>query len=124
MRLKLKQGRPHLLLDMRIVGEDGRELPWDGQAFGIRRVQRRDRLLPRRLQTGVGVRKRLVSRRLGSRVRLCGGGQLGRGVGGLGGGDGGSDCVRLARQYSALRFIAPTAPCIGRALRRCAAPPR
>ena len=34
MRLKLKQGRPHLLLDMRIVGEDGRELPWDGQAFG------------------------------------------------------------------------------------------
>ena len=39
VRLKLKQGRPHLLLDMRSVDEAGRELPWDGQAFGNLQVR-------------------------------------------------------------------------------------
>lgn len=34
VQLKLKQGRPHALLDMRIVGEGGQELPRDGKAFG------------------------------------------------------------------------------------------
>lgn len=34
MQLKLKQGRPHVFLDMRIVDDQGQELPWDGKAFG------------------------------------------------------------------------------------------
>jgi hypothetical protein len=34
VQLKLKQGRPHVMLDMRIVDEEGGELPWDGKAFG------------------------------------------------------------------------------------------
>ncbi|KFM25875.1 Medium-chain-fatty-acid-CoA ligase [Auxenochlorella protothecoides] len=31
---RLTQGRPHFLSDLRIVDESGRELPWDGKAFG------------------------------------------------------------------------------------------
>lgn len=38
-QLKLKQGRPHVLIDMRIVGDDGKELPWDGKAFGNLQVR-------------------------------------------------------------------------------------
>ncbi len=33
-RVKDKQGRAIFGVDMKIVGEDGRELPWDGKAFG------------------------------------------------------------------------------------------
>ena len=40
MQLKLKQGRPHVLLDMRVVGEGGQELPWDGKSFGDLQVGR------------------------------------------------------------------------------------
>ena len=32
--LQAKQGRAIYGVDMRIVGEDGREMPWDGKAFG------------------------------------------------------------------------------------------
>ena len=39
---KLKQGRPHVLCDMRIVDDGGRELPHDGQSVG-------------HLQVGVGM---------------------------------------------------------------------
>jgi fatty-acyl-CoA synthase len=39
VQLKLKQGRPHVLLDMRIVGEQGQELPWDGKSFGDLQVR-------------------------------------------------------------------------------------
>jgi acyl-CoA synthetase (AMP-forming)/AMP-acid ligase II len=34
MALQLKAGRPPPLVEMRVVGEDGRELPWDGKSFG------------------------------------------------------------------------------------------
>jgi len=34
-----KQGRPMYGVDMRIVGEDGSELPWDGKAFGNLQVR-------------------------------------------------------------------------------------
>jgi fatty-acyl-CoA synthase len=34
-----KQGRAMYGVDMRIVGEDGRELPWDGKAFGDLQVR-------------------------------------------------------------------------------------
>jgi 3-(methylthio)propionyl---CoA ligase len=34
MKIRLKQGRAIYGVDMKIVGEDGREQPWDGQAFG------------------------------------------------------------------------------------------
>ena len=33
-RVKDKQGRAIFGVDMKIVGEDGKELPWDGKAFG------------------------------------------------------------------------------------------
>lgn len=33
------QGRPHVLMDMRIVGDAGEELPWDGKAFGNLQVR-------------------------------------------------------------------------------------
>jgi 3-(methylthio)propionyl---CoA ligase len=33
-RLREKQGRAMYGVDMKIVGDDGRELPWDGSAFG------------------------------------------------------------------------------------------
>ncbi|GFR40470.1 hypothetical protein Agub_g1033 [Astrephomene gubernaculifera] len=36
---KLKQGRPHVLCDMRIVDDAGRELPHDGQAVGHLQVR-------------------------------------------------------------------------------------
>ena len=32
--LKAKQGRPHMFLDMRIVNDEGKELPHDGKASG------------------------------------------------------------------------------------------
>jgi 3-(methylthio)propionyl---CoA ligase len=32
--LRAKQGRPLFSVDMKIVGDDGRELPWDGVSFG------------------------------------------------------------------------------------------
>lgn len=38
-RLLEKQGRVIYGIDMRIVGEDGRELPWDGVAFGDLQVR-------------------------------------------------------------------------------------
>lgn len=28
------QGRGHVLVDMRIVDDEGQALPWDGKAFG------------------------------------------------------------------------------------------
>jgi len=34
MRVRLKQGRALYGVDMKIVGADGRELPWDGTSFG------------------------------------------------------------------------------------------
>jgi len=34
MKLRLKQGRTFFGVDMKIVGDDGRELPWDGKTFG------------------------------------------------------------------------------------------
>jgi 3-(methylthio)propionyl---CoA ligase len=34
MKIRLKQGRAVYGVDMKIVGEDGKELPWDGKAFG------------------------------------------------------------------------------------------
>jgi acyl-CoA synthetase (AMP-forming)/AMP-acid ligase II len=34
MKIRLKQGRAIYGVDMKIVGEDGRELPWDGKTFG------------------------------------------------------------------------------------------
>jgi len=37
--LKMKQGRPHVFLDMRIMGEGGEELPHDGRAFGNLQVR-------------------------------------------------------------------------------------
>ncbi|GAB4814048.1 hypothetical protein N2152v2_001094 [Parachlorella kessleri] len=38
-RLKLKQGRGHIFVEMRIVDDEGRELPWDGKAFGNLQVK-------------------------------------------------------------------------------------
>jgi fatty-acyl-CoA synthase len=38
-RLQNKQGRAIYGVDMRIVGEDGEELPWDGKAFGDLQVR-------------------------------------------------------------------------------------
>jgi 3-(methylthio)propionyl---CoA ligase len=34
MKIRLKQGRAVYGVDMKIVGEDGKELPWDGKVFG------------------------------------------------------------------------------------------
>ncbi|PWC31943.1 long-chain-fatty-acid--CoA ligase, partial [Azospirillum sp. TSO22-1] len=34
MRLRMKQGRAVFGVDLKIVGSDGRELPWDGVSFG------------------------------------------------------------------------------------------
>lgn len=34
MKLRLKQGRTIFGVDMKIVGDDGSELPWDGKTFG------------------------------------------------------------------------------------------
>ncbi|MES3011374.1 MAG: 3-(methylthio)propionyl-CoA ligase [Pseudomonadota bacterium] len=34
MKIRLKQGRAIFGVDMKIVGEDGHELPWDGKAYG------------------------------------------------------------------------------------------
>lgn len=34
MKIRLKQGRAIYGVDMKIVGDDGNELPWDGKAFG------------------------------------------------------------------------------------------
>jgi acyl-CoA synthetase (AMP-forming)/AMP-acid ligase II len=34
MKIRLKQGRAIYGMDMRIVGPDGKELPWDGKSFG------------------------------------------------------------------------------------------
>jgi 3-(methylthio)propionyl---CoA ligase len=34
MKVRLKQGRGIYGVDMKIVGEDGKELPWDGKAYG------------------------------------------------------------------------------------------
>ena len=34
MKIRLKQGRAIFGVDMKIVGDDGQELPWDGKAYG------------------------------------------------------------------------------------------
>ncbi len=34
MKIRMKQGRAIFGVDMRIVGDDGKEQPWDGKAFG------------------------------------------------------------------------------------------
>jgi fatty-acyl-CoA synthase len=34
MKIRLKQGRAIYGVDMKIVGEDGKELPWDGKTYG------------------------------------------------------------------------------------------
>ena len=39
LRLGLKQGRVLFGVDMKIVGDDGRELPWNGEAFGDLKVR-------------------------------------------------------------------------------------
>lgn len=40
VQLKLKQGRPHVLIDYRIVDDQGQEQPWDGKAFGDLQARR------------------------------------------------------------------------------------
>ena len=37
--LRAKQGRPAFGVVMKIVGDDGKELPWDGKAFGALKVR-------------------------------------------------------------------------------------
>jgi len=39
MKIRLKQGRAVFGVDMRIVGADGRELPWDGKTYGDLQVR-------------------------------------------------------------------------------------
>jgi len=39
MKVRLKQGRAIYGVDMRIVGDDGAELPWDGSTFGDLQVR-------------------------------------------------------------------------------------
>ena len=39
MKIRLKQGRAICGVDMRIVGDDGQELPWDGSTFGDLQVR-------------------------------------------------------------------------------------
>ena len=39
MKIRLKQGRAIFGVDMRIVGEDGREIDWDGKTFGDLQVR-------------------------------------------------------------------------------------
>lgn len=39
IKLKLKQGRPHIFMEMRIVDDSGNELPHDGIAFGNLQVR-------------------------------------------------------------------------------------
>ena len=39
MKIRLKQGRAIFGVDMRIVGDDGQELPWDGKTFGDLQVR-------------------------------------------------------------------------------------
>jgi hypothetical protein len=39
LNLQAKQGRGHPLVGMRIVGDDGREKPWDGRSFGNLQVR-------------------------------------------------------------------------------------
>jgi fatty-acyl-CoA synthase len=39
MTFALKQGRPIFGVDIKIVGADGKALPWDGQAFGALKVR-------------------------------------------------------------------------------------
>jgi fatty-acyl-CoA synthase len=39
LKLQNKQGRALFGVDLRIVGEDGKELPWDGKAFGDLQVR-------------------------------------------------------------------------------------
>jgi acyl-CoA synthetase (AMP-forming)/AMP-acid ligase II len=34
MKIRLKQGRAIFGVDMKIVGDDGDELPWDGKTYG------------------------------------------------------------------------------------------
>jgi fatty-acyl-CoA synthase len=34
MKIRLKQGRTFFGVDMKIVGDDGKELPWDGKTYG------------------------------------------------------------------------------------------
>jgi len=38
-KLRLKAGRPIFGVEMKIVDDDGKELPWDGQAFGSLKVR-------------------------------------------------------------------------------------
>jgi len=38
-RVRLKAGRPIFGVEMKIVGDDGAELPWDGEAFGSLKVR-------------------------------------------------------------------------------------
>ncbi len=39
MKIRLKQGRAIYGVDMRIVGDDGQELPWDGKTYGDLQVR-------------------------------------------------------------------------------------
>jgi 3-(methylthio)propionyl---CoA ligase len=39
MKLRMKQGRAIFGVDMRIVGDDGKELPWDGKSAGDLQVR-------------------------------------------------------------------------------------
>ena len=39
MKIRMKQGRAIFGVDMRIVGEDGKELPWDGKTYGDLQVR-------------------------------------------------------------------------------------
>ena len=39
VKCRMTQGRAHLFTDMRIVNDEGQELPWDGQAAGELQVR-------------------------------------------------------------------------------------
>lgn len=42
-----------MLIDMRIVGDDGKELPWDGKAFGNLQARQWQWALPHSVAPGL-----------------------------------------------------------------------
>lgn len=59
--LQVSQGRPHLLCDMRLVNDQGQQLPHDGAAVGHLQVGCSTRRQPRNLQhTGLAEQRVLL----------------------------------------------------------------